>query len=52
MTYKTASEIAPVSSSNNECPFNCIGCEHCGGIHFNDHDKSVDIICNLEDNED
>ena len=47
--YKACSEISPVHAKNPECPFNCIGCEYFGGIHFHDKDD-VEIECELEDN--
>jgi len=47
---KKLCEITPLSATNPECPYNCIGCPHCRGIQYWDYDD-IEVECELENNE-
>lgn len=46
--YLQVAELTPWSSNGEDCPFNCIGCEHFGGVEMID-DHQVEILCNNEE---
>lgn len=51
MEYKDCFEITPTSGLSPECPCNCVRCQHFHGVWIHG-DYSVDIKCDLDDNED